>query len=86
MYLMKLEASGLRQYGLVKINIKMRQRKSSVTFIKIVLNYEINDDMQGSSENPQGLARRIATEVKQNEVNQWSFENVRIIFSEEGCD
>lgn len=38
----------------------MRQRNSSVTFIKIVLNYEINDDMQGSSENPQGLARRIA--------------------------
>lgn len=64
----------------------MRQRKSSVTFIKIVLNYEINDDMQGSSENPQGLARRIATEEKQNEINQWSFENVRIIFSEEGCD
>lgn len=58
----------------------MRQRNSSVTFIKIVLNYEINDDMQGSSENPQGLARRIATEEEQNEINQWSFENVRIIF------
>lgn len=64
----------------------MRQRNSSVTFIKIVLNYEINDDMQGSSENLQGLARRIAIEEKQNEINQWSFENVRIIFSEEGCD
>lgn len=64
----------------------MRQRNSSVTFIKIVLNYEINDDMQGFSENPQGLARRIATEEEQNEINQWSFENVRIIFSEEGCD
>lgn len=64
----------------------MRQRNSSVTFIKIVLNYEINDDMQGSSEKPQGLARRIATEEKPNEINQWSFENVRIIFSEEGCD
>lgn len=52
----------------------MRQRNSSVTFIKIVLNYEINDDMQGSPKNPQGLARRIATEEEQSEINQWSFE------------
>lgn len=52
----------------------MRLGNSSVTFIKIVLNYEINDDMQGSPKNPQGLARRIATEEKQSEINQWSFE------------
>lgn len=64
----------------------MRQRNSSVTFIKIVLNYEINDDMQGSPKNPQGLARRIATEEKQSETKSMVFWNVRIIFSKEVCD